>query len=86
MGDDSLLRESPSVSCHSGKYVQLWPLFIVLLVVVVAGLPVFFLGLLYFTRVRGRPADLNDLALAAYESQHRLRFGILYEMFKTQYW
>jgi hypothetical protein len=78
VGHDSLLRESPSVSCHSDKYARLRPLFVVLLCVVVVGLPLFFLVLLRCSRV----PDGDDKGGRV----RRERYGILFEMFKPPYW
>jgi hypothetical protein len=77
VGPDSLLREAPSVSCLSAEYRSLRPLFLVLLVTVVAGLPVFFVALLYRTARGGEPHRM---------AEYRARYGILFEMFEPEFW
>jgi hypothetical protein len=73
--DVSVVAAYPAINCSSSSYTSLYPLFIVLLIVVVLGTPIIMLLLLI------RMNKQNWL------SKLTLRYGILYQVYKPdRYW
>jgi hypothetical protein len=98
VSSDFVMKESPSVSCNSSAYKQLYPLFSALLYGVVAGGPAILLVLLWIYHGRRLQLDwkgnalltqsqaLGSGALSVTSASRQSMLSVLFETFKPRYW